>query len=86
MKLHGFRRANKPRYGLFRRHYYTQISPKRKEKKRRTETVRRKNKDAWQDCTPFFEYRLHPLPLQPAQKRLPHGTQGGLLSAAWFPT
>ena len=41
---------------------------------------------AWQDCTPFFECTLHPLPTQPARKRLPRGTQGGLLSAAWFPT
>ena len=40
----------------------------------------------WQDCTPFFEYALHPLPIQPARKRLPRGTRGGLLSAAWFPT
>ena len=38
------------------------------------------------DCTPSIEYALHPLPIQPARKRLPHGTQGGLLSAAWFPT
>ena len=40
----------------------------------------------WQDCTPFSECAPHPLPAQPARKRRPHGTQGGLLSAAWFPT
>ena len=46
----------------------------------------RKAPSARQDCTPFFEWMLHPLPGQPAPKRQPCGTQGGLLSAAWFPT
>ena len=63
---------------------HTKPGPSRLRRPRRD--TKYKTFGPWQDCTPFSECAPHPLPAQPARKRLPHGTQGGLLSAAWFPT